>query len=156
MGQFLNDLSSPYWWLSVVLVGIIINIVTEYLKPLIDKIWVAWSQRRRRKAQEEEAKSQKLRELLEEDSRRQEIWVGRMIDEQIRSNRYLVMALLLLVASGLESFTPGPSIFYTLILPIFAFTVYLRSQYLSKSATEKRLALRDVQENVAEKVEQAI
>ena len=156
MDQFISDLSEPYWWLSVVLVGITINVIGAYLRPLINKLWIAWSRRRRKKAEEEQARSSKLRALLEEDDRRQEIWAGRMIDEQIRSNRYLVMALLLLAASGLESFSPGPSLLYTMIFPIFAFTIYLRSRYLSKSATEKRLALRDVQEDITQKVEEVI
>jgi hypothetical protein len=34
-GSFI-DLSSPYWWVSVVIVGILINLASAYLKPKLD------------------------------------------------------------------------------------------------------------------------
>lgn len=36
MQKFITDLSSIYWWIGVVLVGIVINIFSSYLKTKID------------------------------------------------------------------------------------------------------------------------
>jgi hypothetical protein len=38
MENIFNDITSPSWWIGVVIVGIIINIISAYLKPNLDKI----------------------------------------------------------------------------------------------------------------------
>jgi cytochrome bd-type quinol oxidase subunit 2 len=35
--RFLSDLSSWYWWVSVVVIGLLINLVSSYLKQPLDK-----------------------------------------------------------------------------------------------------------------------
>ena len=37
MQEFLADLSTAYWWLSVVVVGLIINVAATYVRPLLDR-----------------------------------------------------------------------------------------------------------------------
>lgn len=52
MDELLNNLTSTYWWLSVVVVGLIINLVSSYLKPPLDaigsKTFHAWKARSER------------------------------------------------------------------------------------------------------------
>lgn len=38
MNDFLNNLSSPYWWISVFFVGLFINIFSSYFRDGIDRI----------------------------------------------------------------------------------------------------------------------
>jgi hypothetical protein len=38
MSEFLNNLSSAGWWMSVVIAGLLINLVSAYIKPLIDRL----------------------------------------------------------------------------------------------------------------------
>ena len=38
MEKFVTDMSSPYWWVSVVIVGLLINIISGYLKSFIDSL----------------------------------------------------------------------------------------------------------------------
>ena len=38
MEEFLKAISTPYWWISVAAVGIVINLVSAYLKPPLDKL----------------------------------------------------------------------------------------------------------------------
>ena len=51
ISRFANDLSSWYWWLSVVFVGLAINLVSSYVKPPLDK-WLDGRSSRRRLARE--------------------------------------------------------------------------------------------------------
>jgi hypothetical protein len=37
MNEFVKQMSDPAWWISVVFVGLLINLASDYLKPLIDK-----------------------------------------------------------------------------------------------------------------------
>lgn len=36
MENITNNMSSPYWWISVVLVGVLINLVSSYLRSFFD------------------------------------------------------------------------------------------------------------------------
>jgi predicted histidine transporter YuiF (NhaC family) len=40
MTKLLSDLASLYWWVSVVLVGLLINLASAYLKPRLDS-WLS-------------------------------------------------------------------------------------------------------------------
>ena len=47
MQQFLTDVMTPHWWLSVVAVGLSINLAATYVRPVLDKITSSVSARRR-------------------------------------------------------------------------------------------------------------
>lgn len=38
MDELLNQMASPAWWVSVVVAGLLINLFSAYLKPLIDTL----------------------------------------------------------------------------------------------------------------------
>ena len=55
MRQFLNDVSSLSWWIGVVIVGILVNLASEYFRRRLDRAigqlstsWAARSEKRRR------------------------------------------------------------------------------------------------------------
>lgn len=52
MDEITKNLSSPTWWISVVLVGLLINLASAYLKPAIDRLMSILSQRWLTKAHE--------------------------------------------------------------------------------------------------------
>lgn len=51
--KLLTDLSSGYWWLTVVGVGLLVNLASAYLKPTLDR----WYEKRSSLAQARQAKS---------------------------------------------------------------------------------------------------
>lgn len=51
VGRFASDISSWYWWVSVVFVGLAINLASSYIKPPIDR-WLERRSERRRSARE--------------------------------------------------------------------------------------------------------
>ena len=59
--NFATDLQSPYWWVTVVVVGVLINIGSAYLKSPIDRALGSISSRRR-------AKNERRARQLEEES----------------------------------------------------------------------------------------
>jgi|LFEF01.1.fsa_nt_gb hypothetical protein len=56
LSRFGTELASWYWWLSVVLVGIAINLVSAYLKPPVDSWLARNSTKRRARRNSEKAK----------------------------------------------------------------------------------------------------
>jgi hypothetical protein len=41
--KFAADLSSWYWWVSVVAIGLAVNLASSYLKPTLDRLYERWS-----------------------------------------------------------------------------------------------------------------
>lgn len=47
MGEFLKDLKSPSWWAGVVVVGIVVHLLSEFLKSRFDVLYSRYSERSR-------------------------------------------------------------------------------------------------------------
>lgn len=88
MDKFLVDLSSPYWWISVVVVGLIINLMSNKLDAHLSKVSKWWAQQT---AQRRKKRDQLVSDLKEDKSER----VFILFDEL----RYIMYATILMVAS---------------------------------------------------------
>jgi hypothetical protein len=60
MEEFINNLSSPSWWIGVVVIGILLNLLSDYLRQSLDKgssrisrWWANRSEQSRRKRNEQ-------------------------------------------------------------------------------------------------------
>ena len=53
LDKFIADVTTPYWWLAVVLVGIAVNLLSAYLKPQLDTFYSKYSHSRQLKLQSE-------------------------------------------------------------------------------------------------------
>jgi hypothetical protein len=72
MKDFFSSLSSPSWWVGVVIVGILINLISAYLKPRLDR-WLSgsskwWATRTEEQRRSRQARIQKLRESQHEQT----------------------------------------------------------------------------------------
>ena len=47
MHQLLDDLAKPSWWVTVLLAGLLVNLLAAYVKPYLDNLLGRWSNRRR-------------------------------------------------------------------------------------------------------------
>jgi hypothetical protein len=45
MDELSKNLASPSWWFSVVLAGIVVNVVAAYAKPALDRLLAGVSSR---------------------------------------------------------------------------------------------------------------
>jgi hypothetical protein len=64
MSKLLDTIESPEWWISVVVVGLIINLASAYLKPWIDRTTVRFSEKRRQKRDQQNKEFELLVESL--------------------------------------------------------------------------------------------
>ncbi|SGY87688.1 hypothetical protein [Moritella viscosa] len=68
MEPFLVSLTTPSWWVGVVIVGIIINVISSYLKNPIDKILSAISGSRRERNKRKLNERNELISTLRDDA----------------------------------------------------------------------------------------
>ena len=65
--KLVTDIVSPYWWASVVFVGILINLASAYLKPKLDIALSHVSKKRLAKAERERISSEQRSTRLASD-----------------------------------------------------------------------------------------
>jgi hypothetical protein len=107
MEKFIQDIATTYWWVSVVIVGIIVNIISSYLKPFLENklslVSGYWKQRKEKRKEEFESQVA----LLAADDRLLSIYALREFRYRIRSVSYLVMSsLLFIIATWAQAFLP--------------------------------------------------
>jgi hypothetical protein len=107
MNDFLKDLGSAHFWLSVVLVGVLMNLASDYLKPFLDRIGSRLSEPFRRK--------------IEKQSLAQNDRIGEMANDEHAQVLSAVTEVSLRV-QGLQSFIFG---FAYLVLVVMALAVGL-------------------------------
>jgi hypothetical protein len=90
MDEFVNALRSPFWWLSVVVVGIAVNLLSAYLKQRLDSRLTAVSSWWERRSALQRGARQKEVEQLASSPHLQ-------VFEYIAGVRMLVMATLSLI-----------------------------------------------------------
>lgn len=67
MDKIVEALSSPVWWLSVVVAGIVVNLVAAYGKPYIDKLLAVTSSRWRARSNAAKEKRERFIAQLRSD-----------------------------------------------------------------------------------------
>ena len=105
MDEFATNLSSPAWWVGVVVVGILINLVSAYAKPILDRItsnfgekWKRQSSERRRAYEEEISKLVESAELRRHYEHRHLSYMLRALIGNVFA--VLLVAMKLLQAKG--------------------------------------------------------
>ena len=97
--QILSNLSSPDWWIGVVMVGVIISLCAAYLKPLLDKVFSSMSSYWRMRV---EKKEQQLKPEIEHLSNSENARIMAGFDEmrhRIRSTQNLIFGVIALIFS---------------------------------------------------------
>lgn len=93
--KLLSDLSSWYWWVSIVFVGLLINVASAYLKPYLDHYFEGQSDKRR-------VKSDAERQLFEQQVHALAANSTLLILEGQSEQRYRTQALILFVVASLS------------------------------------------------------
>lgn len=102
MEEITKAITSPSWWILAVLFGIIINLVSAYIKDPLDRAMVAIGvhQRFRTKARMEAHTA--LLKLLSESEEARQYYLLVALKLRARSNGWLLVAVLVLCALLLE------------------------------------------------------
>jgi hypothetical protein len=92
MKDFLASIGSLYWWLSVVVVGVLINISSAYLKSKLDSSLSRISTKWRLRSEVQKALRRKHFEKLRGNPAEQMMISMSELRDRIRSIEFLVLA----------------------------------------------------------------
>src|SRR5438128_2330558 len=116
MSEFMLDLASPSWWMSVVVAGILVNIVATYLTKLLDaRLRRASSWWRRKRAVAEQDRLATV-EALRKNPHEQSLLGAAEVRYRLRSLVFLVQAvgmallLVLFITVGAPNWVVMPAI----------------------------------------------
>lgn len=153
MEDFFSNLVSLYWWISVVIVGILINLASAYLKSKLDhrlsKTSIWWRSRSERQKAERQKKIEDLRNKPHE----QILWAHDSLRNHVIGLYYLMVSILtfvfvmvLIILHRLETFNPsGKSwlniVMMFILMAIGSFTAFMAYRY-DRSAREDAWILR--------------
>ncbi|HDM8235530.1 TPA: hypothetical protein P0E28_005019 [Vibrio campbellii] len=92
MTEFINDTGTIYWWLSVVVVGILVNVLSSYIKLPFDWVFGKISQKWRDRREKSQAERERKILLLRDDYELRVIYAHSEMRYRIRSVGALVMS----------------------------------------------------------------
>jgi hypothetical protein len=97
MNHFTDNFTSLSWWLGIILVGIVLNIISAYLKwpldRLLSKLFRYWQQR----SQKSQTKRAELIQKLTEDTHCQTLFLFRELRHRSQANLFMLLSILFLL-----------------------------------------------------------
>jgi uncharacterized membrane protein (DUF106 family) len=137
MRDFLTNLSSVYWWISVVVVGVLINLFSAFLKGRLDNYLSKMSSWWRNRSEARKAKRQKELFRLQNDPEEQTMLALDEVRDRIRSLDIAVFSMTILVVVILLD---PPYLMRVFLLALSALT-FLVAQATFRRAVSKMLLL---------------
>ena len=127
MAEFLNSIKNPYWWITVVIVGIAINLFSAYLKQKLDtrvSSLSIWWRDRSEKLKTEEANHIKS---LRADKHEQVMLAFQNLRDCTRAILFLITTLTYVTFYLIVRLTipEAPKYIYVLLLAIAATSIFL-------------------------------
>ena len=101
MSELAKNLSSLSWWVSVVVVGLVLNIGSAYLKPWLDRLGGSLSTSLRDHNERTRARRAGWIELLRTDHHAQLLMYAREARLRQRGNQFLLLSILLVMLGAL-------------------------------------------------------
>jgi len=122
--KFLSDISSIYWWISVIIVGLLVSLTGDFLSNLIDKIASRSLKSFREKSEKRKIETiEKDNALIEEliKSPKYFMWYqSRTVTRPLMSFLYIILGTVFIVISILYSST---SIWLNYITQFFSIAI---------------------------------
>ena len=143
INRFLADISSLYWWVAVVVVGLAINLASAYLKPVLERHYSAYSDRSKRRSESEQKQIEVEAGILHKSTRL-------LVLKGFEEIRWFVLSIFLLVfAFGLAALAAylvastkaGLFPFYAGLMFVFAFATIVFSFWAFRKAADASLVL---------------
>jgi hypothetical protein len=136
MKTFAEQLSSTSWWLSVVIVGIAINVTAAYIKSRLDGVLSNASSWWKGRSEREKEKRQKLIEKLKNSKEEQFLAVTDDLRERIRAIHMLLLGVFFML---IPEFIDLGKVVQPIILGTAGLTYFLSFLVFQRGARIKSL-----------------
>lgn len=140
MEGFARDIASLHWWLAVVTVGVIINIVSVYAHRHLDRALSNWSSRYRKHAELRIAKRRDYIEALRQDGQKRTEAAIDEIRNRLRFIQFILFgAVLFLLAVHMRMTAPANTFVSNLALLFGAIAIMSAVPYIFAAFDQERL-----------------
>lgn len=127
MDDLINDVGSLTWWIGVVLVGLLINLFSAYLKPLLDGALSALSKQWRTRSQLAREADEKLIEYFRSSAAAREFQWRAEVRARFQALALLASGMLFLLfyvmirvrVPSLEAIESDPVVYYSMKIVYF-------------------------------------
>jgi hypothetical protein len=145
--EFVTNLSSLYWWVSVVVVGILVNVCSTYLQKLLDSRMSRISDRWKKRSLERKVLYDwKVAELKRNVNYRFAILANMIVYSLISLVSFVIAIAVLIIASGNDAFhkpisdlQTGENIRFGLYFMISGLSVFQSFLFLKRIVDNARL-----------------
>ncbi len=104
MGELIKQMSTPAWWISVVVVGILVNIFSDYLKIGLDRFSGRFSDKRKRTNERERVLFEKeVQKLLDNPSKVTDVKIE-ILEAELRWTSCVLCSLIINSANSFPEF----------------------------------------------------
>lgn len=120
--DIIKDIGTSYWWVSVVIVGVLINIVSSFIFKYYEKIGAKWSNEKKKKLEAEAKLRVDIIKKLVDDKTFETKYLFEIINSKINSMRYLILGLICFSApiDLMEYFVASNHVWYQVYTIIYA------------------------------------
>jgi hypothetical protein len=144
MNEVVMELSRPVWWISVVVAGIIINLLSAYLKPSLDKYFSSTSSWWRNRSEKRRAVWVVRVERIVQDEKFERSEVESEVRLRLLAIHSLLLAIFLIVlasapSSSKSALIPYLNLFFTGMAGAMLFVSFL----IHRSATNVKQAIQE-------------
>ena len=112
MKDFFANLGSLYWWLSVVIVGVLINLTSSYIKSKLDSSLSRRSTKARLRSEARKTKRKKLLEKLRANSHEQTMMSISVLEDMVRAVAVILVSASLVLLIILINATPSDDLLW--------------------------------------------
>lgn len=99
MDKILSNLTSPAWWIGVVLVGTLVSLIAAYLKPVIDKVLSRLSTYWKERVEQKNKKREEEIMFLRDNPEQRIATHFQEMSCRIRATQYFILSVMVLVFS---------------------------------------------------------
>ncbi len=139
MNELLTNLSSPSWWIGVVIVSFAINLASAYAKTPLDRALARFSTRRRKRFE----RTQLDHSAMLEAARRQKDGLVLLSIQELRlviiGITVVVLCILLLLLLMLQSNPLNLAILFAVLIPLFLFVAFFCLRQATKISVVLKL-----------------
>ena len=138
MQKLIEDISSVYWWLGVVLVGIIINIFSSYLKNKLDLYMGNISKKWARISEDKKARFNMEVDIIRKNPEQLNLTLFDEIRTRIKAGLFCCLSAITFLGAIIMTISPANLFYLKYILTIVAFIFWIIYLNSSEKANETK------------------
>ncbi|HEX9928943.1 MAG TPA: hypothetical protein VGB02_10455 [Pyrinomonadaceae bacterium] len=124
MGEFLSNISTIYWWVSVVVVGILLNVFSAYIRDALDWIFSRLSKWWSVRTETKRAERQKQLKLLFNDKEAQDEMIREEFRDRLNAIKIFIFSIMCILIGCYIDFRLQQQYSLSLMIASYSFFIF--------------------------------